>query len=351
MRAAALSLAETTLLDALDWARRATLRRVGRLPGVATARRRREVRLTAVATLSIGAAFVLAVLATSPVLALSPLLFGIPHVASDLRYLVVRRAAGGPAPHAWRPMLALLAVTAVAGAAGASSMALGAAGAAVLVAGLSVPAKPAARALFVALVAAAALGGARRPDAAALVVAQGHNVVAIALAAYLVKDKLRAGWIPALALGAGMLALGLGACDGLLGRGPIASFAGGAWQDALATVAPTGSGPTVARRFVALFAFAQSIHYAAWLRLVPDAERASERPPSFRRSFDLLAADFGRPAALATVALSLALPAIACLSLDGARRAYLNVALFHGFLEIAVVSALVLGSRRREPSQ
>jgi hypothetical protein len=346
--AAALSLAETALLDALDGARRAALRRLGRLPGVAAARRRREVRLTAMATLSIAAAFALAVLATAPLLALSPLLFGIPHVASDLRYLVVRRAAGGPAPHARMPMLALLAVTAVAGAAGATSIALGAAAAAVLVAGLSVPARPAARALFVALVAAAALGGARQPDAAALVVAQGHNAVAIVLAAYLVRDKLRAGWIPALALGAGLLAIGLGACDGLLGHIPLPSFAGGAWQDAIAAVAPTGCGAAVARRFVALFAFAQSIHYAAWLRLVPDAQRASQRPPSFRRSFDLLAADLGRPGALAAVALSLALPAAACLSIDGARRAYLNVALFHGFLEIAVVSALVLGSRRRE---
>ena len=71
------------------------------------------------------------------------------------------------------PLLALLAVTAAGGAAGAWTVALGAGAAAVLVAGLSVPARPAARAAFVALVLGAALKEARRPEVASLVLAQG----------------------------------------------------------------------------------------------------------------------------------------------------------------------------------
>ena len=125
-------------LDVLDGARRALLRRLGRVSAIAALRRRRELRLTAVALSSIALAFVLALVATLPLLALSPLLLGVPHVASDVRYLLVRPLCGPGLPaRAWRPVSALFVLAVGLGVAGEGRLALLAAGGAVLVAGLS----------------------------------------------------------------------------------------------------------------------------------------------------------------------------------------------------------------------
>jgi hypothetical protein len=331
------------LFDVLDGARRAVVRRAGRVGPVAALRRRRDVRLTVVAVVSIAAAFAAAVLATLPLLLLGPLLLGVPHVASDVRYLMVRRRARGPAVAARAPMLALLGVSTAFAVLGVAPAALTAAWAAVLCAGLFASSGRAARAAFTALVLAAATLSLWRPASATVALAQGHNLVAIALAAWMVRGKLRAGFIPAAMFVAGAAAIALGACDGWLRHAAAPSaFAPATFDDVRATVVPAGFDPVHACRWLALFAFAQSVHYGAWLRVVPDAERATDRPVSFRRSFQLLAEDLGRPGALVVVALSLALPLAALLSPEGARRAYVQLSAFHGFIEIAFVACLVL---------
>jgi hypothetical protein len=91
-------------------------------------------------------------------------------------------------------------------------------------------------------------------------------------------------------------------------------------------------------RLVGIFAFAQAVHYGAWLRLVPDGERAGERPIGYRHSLALLRADFGRATALVVVA-SVALPLTACFALHDVRGAYFTLASFHGYLELAFVAA------------
>ncbi len=340
-------------LDVLDGARRAVLRRLGRVSAIAALRRRRELRLTTVALSSVALAFVLALVVTLPLLALSPLLLGVPHVASDVRYLLVRPLCGSGLPaRAWRPVSALFVLAVGLGVAGEARLALLAAGGAVLVAGLSTDAPVRARALFALLCGGVLAVATLWPRAAALVLAQGHNLVAIALAGWLVRARLRAGWLVALALAAGIAAIALGLCDGLLAGAGLGAGFGATWRDALATVVPDGVGPVVARRWVAIFAFAQSVHYGAWLRWLPDAARTGARPPSFRRSYQLLEQELGRPATLGVIGLSLALPLAACVSLDGARHAYLGLALFHGFIELAFVACLVLtrGAARRGPA-
>jgi hypothetical protein len=337
------STAGNAILDVLDGARRAVLARAGRLGAVAALRRRRDVRLTVVAVVAIAGAFAAAVLATLPLLLFGPLLLGVPHVASDIRYLLLRRAAQGPVAAARAPVLALLAVSTACGVLGAAPAALAAAWGAVLCAGLCAPSGRAARAAFCALVLVAAALSLWRPAAAAVALAQGHNLVAIALAVWMVRGKLRAGLVPALALAAGAAAIALGACDGWLRHAAAPwAFAPATFDDVRATVAPAGLDAVRACRWVALFAFAQSVHYGAWLRVVPDAERAAERPVSFRRSFRLLVEDLGRPGALAAIALSLALPLGALLSPEGARRAYVRLSSFHGFIEIAFAAGLAL---------
>jgi hypothetical protein len=340
------------ILEVLDGARRAVVRRAGRLGAFAALRRHRDARLTVVAVVSIAAAFGAAVLATLPLLLLGPLLLGVPHVASDVRYLLVRRAGQGPSAAARAPMLALLAVSTACTVAGAAPAAMAAAWAAVLCAGLGAPAGRAARAAFSALVLAAAALSLVRPASATVALAQGHNLVAIALAAWMVRGKLRAGFVPAAAFVAGAAAIALGACDGWLRHAMAPSaLAPGTFADVRAAVVPAGLDPVLACRWVALFAFAQSVHYGAWLRIVPDAERAAARPVSFRRSFQLLQRDLGRRGALVAIVLSLALPVGALLSPEGARRAYVQLSAFHGFIEIAFVACLVLARFPGRPAR
>jgi hypothetical protein len=333
---------EDAVIAALDGARAAILARLGRWPAVATYRRARGLRLVVVASATVLAAFVLAVGAPLSVLALSPILLGVPHVASDVRYLLARPREGARMPpRALGPVLALFLLSIALGLGGAARLAAGAGAAAVAWAALAVPATGRARFCFTAGLAAAAAVAIAHPTEAGMVMAQGHNLLAIALAGWLARRQLRAGWLPAALVLAGAAAIGAGACDGwLIAPGP--AFAETAWRETLAAVAPAGIHPTAARRWVAIFAFTQAAHYGAWIHVVPDALRAGERPPSFRRSFALLRAELGAVGARAAVAASLLVPAAALLSLDGARHAYLGFAVFHAYLELACVSVLVL---------
>jgi hypothetical protein len=93
---------------------------------------------------------------------------------------------------------------------------------------------------------------------------------------------------------------------------------------------------------VAAFAFAQSVHYAAWLRLVPDGERDSERPVGYRRSLALFRADFPPAAGRALLIACIALPLAALASVHAAHAAYFRLSAFHGYLELAALAALAL---------
>src|SRR5687768_1431635 len=72
----------------LDRARLAWLRLLGPLAKPLV--RDREKRVALAGALSLAVAFVLCATAPLVLLAVSPLLLGVPHVASDLRYLLVR---------------------------------------------------------------------------------------------------------------------------------------------------------------------------------------------------------------------------------------------------------------------
>ncbi len=330
-------------LEALDGVRRALLRRAGRLGVVAALRRRRELRLTVVAVMSIAAAFAAAVLMTFPLLLAAPLLLGVPHVVSDVRYLLVRRASRGTAPVGSAPVLGLLAVSTALSLLGAGPPALAAAWAAVLCAGLMASSGRLARAAFAALVLSAAVLSLQHPRAATIALAQGHNLVALALGAWVVRGRLRGGFVPAAVFVAGAAAIAFGACDGLLRHALSAGASSSAtFADVRAAVVPAGFDGVRALRCVALFAFAQSVHYGVWLRVVPDAERTAARPVSFRRSFGLLEDDLGPVGARVAILLSLAFPLAALLSAEGARRIYVQLSAFHGFIELSFVACFAL---------
>src|SRR5258708_2902414 len=81
-------------LEALERARRGTLAAALAYRPLAFVLRRRARRVEARVAASILASLALAIVAPAWMLALGPLVFGVPHVASEVRYLVVRRGLG-----------------------------------------------------------------------------------------------------------------------------------------------------------------------------------------------------------------------------------------------------------------
>ncbi len=318
----------------LDRARGRLFGAVGRLPAAQALARRRGLRLAVVGAAAVLAAFAGVAALTLVMLAVAPVVLGVPHVAADVRYLVLRRAT--LARRSWAPLVVAAVVSTVAAALGDLRLMVGAGLGGVALAAALADGRPARRALVTA--AALALGGAAMlaPRTAVTIMAQAHNVIAVGLALWIVRDKMRAPWLPALLFVAGVAAIALGALDAPL----AAAFARSGRTGALfaGAVAPASAPPFIVLRAVGVFAFAQAVHYGAWLRLVPDGERAGERPVGYRRSLALLRADFGRATAL-VILLSIALPLAACVALADARGAYFTLAAFHGYLELAFVAA------------
>ncbi|HEY2747411.1 MAG TPA: hypothetical protein VGL86_22465 [Polyangia bacterium] len=318
----------------LDRARGRVFGAVGRLPAAQTLARRRGLRLAVV-----GAALVLlafAGVATLPIvmLAIAPVVLGVPHVAADLRYLVLRRAT--LARRSWAPLAVAAVMCTVAAALGELRLMIACGLGGVALAAALAEGRPARRALVT--VAALALGGVAMlaPRTAAVSMAQAHNFIAVGLALWIVRDKMRAPWLPALLFSSCVAAIALGALDAPLAaalahRGRAGAIFAGA-------VAPADAPSLVVIRAVGIFAFAQAVHYGAWLRLVPDGERAGERPIGYRHSLALLRADFGGATAIVII-LSIALPLAACFALADVRAGYFTLAAFHGYLELAFVAA------------
>lgn len=272
-------------------------------------------------------------------LALGPVVLGVPHVLADLRYLVSRRGLH-------RRRLGLLALASLIPAAllGHVHVALAASASVALFSRASFPRRLAVASALAALAALAF----SRPFAADLAFAHLHNVVAVALW-WLWRPRARAWHRLALALYLGAsVAFALGLHEAWL-AGLDLRFAGFDVDDARASLAPGVAEPWATRAVVA-FTFAQSVHYAAWLRLVPEEDRGRPTPRTFRASWRALRADLGGTVlggiVLGAAALAaLAVAAWALIDLGAARAGYLRAALFHGHLEL-VALALVLTEGR-----
>ena len=318
---------------ALDRARGRLFGAVGRWPAAQALARRRGARLCVVGCATVAVAFAGVALLPLVMLAVAPVVLGVPHVAADVRYLVVRRAA--IARRAWWPLGVAAVMCTVAAALGDLQLVVASGLGGVVLAAALADGRRGRRALVAGGAGVLLVAAVLSPRAAALTMAQAHNFVAVGLALWLVRDKMRLPWLPALLFCGGVAAIACGALDAPLGAalahaGRIARIA--------TSVAPASAPSVVVVRLVGIFAFAQAVHYGAWLRLVPDGERAGERPIGYRHSLALLRADFGRASALVVVA-SVALPLAACFALHDVRGAYFTLASFHGYLELAFVAA------------
>ena len=287
---------------------------------------------------SVVLAFGLTVAAPLWLLALGPLLLGVPHLLADFRYLVVR-----PGLHRRTALCALAALPLLACGFGAPAW-VGLLAMAVAVLG----ARCGWALRLAGLAAWAAMTWAAIADESAFVLAfvHLHNAMALALWWALRPRDRRALVVVALVL-AGVALLLVGALD------PVVAAAGG-WQvplaipglDSNAQAYAPGAEVPWAMRVVLSFAFLQAVHYAVWLRLVPEDARPRPAPRPFRASWRALRDDLGRPLLGLALLLALGIAIWGAVDLIAARAGYLRLATFHGYLELAVAALLVLERRR-----
>ncbi|MCA9562624.1 MAG: hypothetical protein KC561_04000 [Myxococcales bacterium] len=318
-------------LAPLDWVRGGLLRRFRRVvrPFVVD----RDLRVALFGSVLVSLGLISTLFAPFWLLALGPILLGVPHVMADIRYLVVQ-----PGFHRQRLMWVCagipLAVAAIDGGVGLGLV--GALGALCIVPG------PAWRRLVGATVLGALAAAAFRAGwIADLVFAHAHNFIAVAL---WWAWRPRTGKMHFIPLTLFVLA------SVVLLVVPIASLTGVSGSMFLApagldlgyfasTLAP-GARPELALRLVLLFAFAQSVHYTIWLRLVPEEARPQRTPRTFVRTYRALVEDFGRPMLVIFAVVATAVAIWATVDLAQARSGYLRMAIFHGHIELVAAALL-----------
>jgi hypothetical protein len=320
------------LLWPLDRARSGVLRAFGPLLGPWM--RRRELRVAWLGAWLIAISLVGTLLLPTWMLALGPIVLGVPHIAADLRYLVAR-----PGLHArgW-PTLAVLGPLAAGALSGRLYYGLLATAVAVLVS----RAAWLHRAVGVALAVGLAALAWRYQGWSELVFAHAHNLVAVLLW-WAWRPRVGRGHLVPLGLFAlGCVALLSGALDPVFAAwGTLAPELGLPLRGHARQLAPF-AGAEVGLRWVLAFAFAQSVHYTIWLRLVPEEDREREGPRGFASSYRALASDLGQPLVIATVLGTLFIAGWAVLDLIAARAGYLRFAVFHGQLELCAGAWLLL---------
>jgi len=299
--------------------------------------RHREARVLASGLLVIGFALILTIVAPFWLLALGPVIWGIPHVLSDFRYLVLRPGLH----HRMGLCLGVGLPLAVAGA-GWNPVEAGlvAAGMAALLARGSVGRK----AVVLVLVAVLFWLSVRVGSLSLLIFAHAHNFIAIAL---------WWSWRPArgwMRFGVPIAFLLAGSAIWWGGIAPPASSVNWAPQGMgdhyhLGQLAP-GLAEPWSLRLVLLYAFAQAVHYGIWLRLIPEEDRPQPSPRTFAASYRALERDFGTPLLWGALVLMSGLAVWAVVDLVEARAGYLRMALFHGYLELAAAALLFVEGRR-----
>jgi hypothetical protein len=324
--------------------------------------RRRSLRVPALLSLHALAALALAVVAPSFLIVVGPLVFGVPHLAADVRHLLIRRAS----PRWWLAAsagfaLALIALRALAeagvkwmslplehtvasawlvlGAVGGA--ALGSAGRTAGRGGAAAPRRWTARQLAT-LVGAAGLAAVAiaAPRAFRMALLHGHNLVAIGIWLVVFRRGWRLAWLPVAIVAAGAALLLSGATLGITVRHGALSVLGLHLFAAADWLAP-GLSDSRALAVAVSFAFLQSVHYAVWLFGIPAADRPGEGGRAWRTAWRDLLRDL-RPAGVTlVVALTVVVALLGARYAAPTRRLFLSLATFHGWLELAVLAYLL----------
>ncbi|HEY8379975.1 MAG TPA: hypothetical protein VIK91_25975 [Nannocystis sp.] len=304
--------------------------------------RLRELRVALVFSGLILVALAGALIAPLWLLLLAPIVWGVPHLVADLRYLVVRSGyhrrtrlwwlAGGPL--LWVAVGGELVWGFVAAAIAAMLARAGLVRRLVAVAVLAV-----AGAIVVAL-----------DRAGDLVFSYVHNFLALGFWWLWRPRTGRIHLLPlALLVAATAFLLSPAALVFAHWLGSFAWFPAGAGvEHQLWRLAP-GVDPELGLRLVLLFCFSQSLHYGVWLHLVPDEDRERATPPTFRASYALLRRDLGDTGLVVAALLAVFIAGWAAFDLAAANLGYFRMARFHGHLELVAGALLLLeGGRARQ---
>jgi hypothetical protein len=295
----------------------------------------REARVALVGAGLVLAALAAAVIAPLWLLAIGPIVLGVPHVVSDVRYLCAR-----PGFHRRKLLWLAAGVPIVWGIANASVLGglVAAAGAAAVARGDR--ARRAAAFTIALGLAAVAWSVGSKADVA---FAHLHNFLAVALWWAWRPRIQRWHWIPLGLFAGGTVALLAGLAEPVM-RATAGLTTPAAWPSFarhVASLAPVSS-PTLGVRIVLLYAFAQAVHYAVWLRLVPTEERGERAASTWSQSMTgavrSLRADVGVPVLILAALSALAIALWAVVDLSRARTEYLRFAIFHGHLELVAVA-------------
>jgi hypothetical protein len=325
------------LVATLDRVRGRTYGYLLRLPGTRSIVIRKERRVALMIALGAVPAFILAAFFPTLSLIAAPLLLGVPHLAADYRYLLLRpRWPGGVL---WLTLVGSLTILGFRAIELGTQSSLGSweVGVALAWCGGMIVLAPAAqrtRRLLAALgLAALAVPALAEPDVARLVFGYAHNLVAIGLWLWLFRGARRASLWPlaVIVAGAGLLLFG---ADRWLDFGQrslgLAALGGSEWF-ALPSVS---SGPGVG--LIASFAFLQSVHYAIWLHVIPTEELPGHRTATFAQTASGLRADLGFWGVLVVVALTAVTAAGLLFAPQAARTGYTALSTFHGYMELAI---------------
>ncbi|MBI3205375.1 MAG: hypothetical protein HYZ29_27800 [Myxococcales bacterium] len=303
----------------------------------------RDRRVALTATLHALIAFSIVVAAPTLLLAVGPVLLGVMHVVADLRFLVLRRGLA----RAWLGAIlvacaALIALRAAQEAGMDALMGARAEHALVVIwmgAALAVGAvhsgRPGRALLGAPVVVALAAVSQLDPWGTRIAFVHLHNLVAVVLWLFLFRGRVRAVLVP-LALIAALTSLllsgqtyfwteKLGTVD-LLGLHVLAA------ADWLAPglPLPAAAGLTLS------FTFLQSVHYSTWLLVVPQEDLRGQGTATWRMAMRSMTRELGRVGVWIMLATVAAVPIAACFDLHRSRNLYLSLAMFHGYLELAL---------------
>ena len=337
----------------LDAARRTTLRLATRSTLLTRVLSRRDSRIACLAAVQVAVLFGLSLRVPVALFFLGPVVFGVAHLAADVRYLVLRRAP--PRALVVASAAFAFAITAARVAVGTRAVSMRAGdridvlfGVAWIGFAVTLALRDRLRIAFA--VAPVLVGVAwlvvARAHVVNLALVHVHNLVAVF--AWLLLFRRRRGWatLPLALVAAGAAVLLSGATlPWALAHGGLSAF--GMPSARLAAWIAPGVHGELALSLTTSFVFLQGVHYAAWTAWIPQDDLRTQGTPTFRMSVRALQRDFGPVVFGVIVLAALAFAALAIWNVRESVVWYMTLVKSHAWFELSFLAYLVLRRERR----